>query len=131
MSDKEWIETRTAQVRLREDGILEVRHKDGSRETLETATANMEVGANLLSGSGPRPLLVDVSDVLSMTPESRDYYARSNESMTAACRVALLAKSRVSRVIGNIFLGLSRSPGTPTKMFTNKEDALAWLKEAL
>ncbi|WP_427174702.1 hypothetical protein [Arthrobacter sp. 92] len=44
-------------------------------------------------------------------------------------RVALLGASPVDRVIVNFFVG-ERTPPRPTRFFTSREDALAWLRSS-
>ena len=44
--------------------------------------------------------------------------------------VALLIGSPMSRVIGNFYLGFNR-PQTPTRLFTDTDEAEAWLRTFL
>ena len=61
-----------------------------------------------------------------MDRESRNY-ASGKEVSKITEAMALLIKSPVSKVLGNIFLGINKPP-YPTKLFTDKEEAIKWLK---
>ncbi|MCH8902962.1 MAG: hypothetical protein IIA45_03495 [Bacteroidetes bacterium] len=70
-------------------------------------------------------VLVDMTTVNAISKEARDYFA--NERTASIQRAtALLIGSPVSRVIGNFFLGLNK-PLSPTKLFTDQEQAIKWL----
>lgn len=62
-----------------------------------------------------------------MDRESRAFHSGEMPNQYAKA-VALLVKTPVSSIIGNFFLGLNK-PSFPTKLFTEKEEAIFWLKE--
>lgn len=43
-------------------------------------------------------------------------------------KVALMVESPATRIIGNVFLKVSK-PRIPTKLFQNRDAARAWLRE--
>ncbi len=61
-----------------------------------------------------------------MTRDARVYFAGS-ESKKVHSAAALLAQSPLSKVLGNLFLGLNK-PLFPTRLFTSEKDAIEWLK---
>ena len=71
-------------------------------------------------------VLVDMCDVTEMSKAARDYFG--NERTASIQRAtALLVRSPVSTVIGNFFMGLNK-PISPTRMFTDPEMAVQWLR---
>ncbi|HEU4407823.1 MAG TPA: hypothetical protein VFS43_21345 [Polyangiaceae bacterium] len=120
--------TRTMKAGLDEHGILHVVGLEGAVHTLADAHENVRaVGAFV--GTTPRPTLIDLRDVKYQEREARELYA-SPEGTGAAMAFAVLVGSSVSRVIGNMFLIASRPP-VPTRLFSDKAEALAWLRTFL
>ena len=60
------------------------------------------------------------------TKEERDMVANIINDVTKA--MAIVTTSPVARMIANLFFGL-KPPPYPAKMFTNKEDAVKWIKQ--
>lgn len=82
-----------------------------------------------LTGGVPAPLLVDLTapTLRPATPEARAIYAMPH-MLQFTGRCALLIRSPVSRLIGNLFLLFNRPP-YPTKLFTSEAEAFAWPEE--
>lgn len=120
------VETKTGISKLREDGILEFHYKDGARDTLEDAEATIKAQLKMLGRRRPVPLLVVLGNIKSQTKEARACYMDS-EGAKVASRIAFLVSSKVRKTIGNIFLGLTQIK-IPMRMFSNKSEALRWLK---
>ena len=72
------------------------------------------------------PVLCDVRGILSTDKSGRDYLAQSGSVLTKA--VALIVHQKVSLTISNFYLRISK-PTVPTKLFNNKDDALAYLEQ--
>jgi len=71
-------------------------------------------------------VLVDMRAIKGVSRDAREYYA--NERTASIQRAtALVIKSPLSRVIANFFMGLNR-PLTPTRMFTDVDEAIEWLQ---
>ncbi|MCH7773951.1 MAG: STAS/SEC14 domain-containing protein [Bacteroidetes bacterium] len=71
-------------------------------------------------------VIIDMTAVFEISKEARDYFA--NERTASIQRAtALLIGSAVSRIIGNFFLGLNK-PITPTRLFTDPQEAIKWLR---
>ena len=57
---------------------------------------------------------------------ARAYYISERGARYKLC-MAMLVDSPLQSIIGNIFIRVSRPP-YPTKLFTNEEEAVAWLQ---
>jgi 23S rRNA U2552 (ribose-2'-O)-methylase RlmE/FtsJ len=96
-------------------------------QTLETAIENIDAQERIrvLLGKKMTRVLIDMREMKSMNREAREYFA--NERTCAIQRAtALLVKSKLTKVMANFFMGLNK-PITPTRMFTNPEEAVVWL----
>lgn len=111
-------------VWLNEDGIVITIGKSESQDT-ETARENM-VYTKKVTGGKPRPLLVDMTKVRSMSKGAREEYVQQQDAVITA--VALLTRSGVSNMIANIFISLNK-PQVPVKLFTDPDKAKEWLME--
>ncbi|MGZ3883914.1 MAG: DUF7793 family protein, partial [Bacteroidia bacterium] len=58
----------------------------------------------------------------------RDFIAEQLSSVTKA--MAIITSSPLSRMIANLFFGL-KPPPYPVKMFTNENEAKAWILQYL
>lgn len=121
----EQLVTRTNTVWLGEDGIARVIHVPGAEVTQVDAQETMT--AYLKLNKGKRcPLFIDTSTMKSLARAARHYYA-SEEAARVASAVAIIVGTPVSKVLGNFYLGLS-NPHLPTRLFTDEDKALEWLK---
>jgi hypothetical protein len=119
---------RGARYRLDAQGIIRGFEENGADFGISDAEEAMEV-IRKLGGGGKRCLLMDISKLRTMSREARAFFMKP-EHTEILHAVALLIGSPLSRAIGNIFLGLNR-PVTPTRLFTDEEAALAWLRTFL
>lgn len=119
------VEVRTQKIWLDAEGIVHAKLKPnlmfGLADALEAVRAIRE-----LCGDKRSPVLVDMTELLSMDREARQYFAGA-ETAQVESAAAILIRSPLSRAIGNFFLGLNK-PLFPTQLFTSESDALAWLK---
>ncbi|WP_348800138.1 DUF7793 family protein [Flavobacterium adhaerens] len=72
------------------------------------------------------PVLCDVRGVISTEKAGRDYLAQSGSILTKA--VGLLIHEKVILTISTFYLKISK-PIVPTKIFTNQNEALVYLKQ--
>lgn len=108
------------------EGIIRTAAKPGVDIILPYAIENSLVVNELCRGR-KHPLLIDLKHLQSITPEARAYFsARDRE--TDICAFAFLIHSNFQRMVGNIFIQFNRPP-IPTRLFTNEEEARAWLRE--
>jgi hypothetical protein len=127
----EWRETSTAFARFRHnDDILETRMKDGAIETLETAKSNLALGNELIGEGKSKPMLLVLGRMLNMNPEARRLYSKREGSVRRTSKIALVMNSYISRVIGNLFIGLCKGD-TPIRLFTDEDTAVNWLKKPI
>ena len=123
------IVTRTGRHYLDEDGIIRTTILPGAEQTLEDAKENIR--ASIAIGLGKRrPLLVDLRAIKSQTREARDCYT-GPEGSRCYSAAAVLVSPPISRLIGNLSIGLSKSSSVEGRLFTSEAEALAWLKTFL
>ncbi len=112
---------------LNEDGIIVVVTMLPTHN-LENAKESMAF-TKILAAGIPRPLLVDMSKIRSMSKDAREEYVKKiDEPFVTA--VALVTNSNISRMVGNFFIGLNQAY-VPVKLFTNAEKAREWLLQYL
>jgi hypothetical protein len=123
----EWRELSDGRQRLREDGIIEMRHSR-TTQTLESIRQQMEHVAELLGGTGKAPMLVVMGEARGQTREAREFLRKDPSIARHMTRVALLHRSPVSRVLAAFFTRLVK-PQVPVRVFADEEQAVAWLLE--
>lgn len=109
-----------------EDGILHTECFPNTIMTLEDGKESTRISAEMVENT-PRPLLCDLTNVVSMSQDCRKHFASAEHAATFT-KAALVTTGAVSRLIGNFFLGLNK-PIKPTKLFATKEAGLKWLRE--
>ena len=72
------------------------------------------------------PIYCDIRGMKSADKEARNYLAKEGSSYARA--VAVVVDSPMSKIIGNIYLGLNK-PITPSRLFTDQKDAIEYLKQ--
>jgi hypothetical protein len=70
------------------------------------------------------PCFFDITQVKQTTKEARDYLAVEGNALISAS--AILVSSPMLKMMANFFIMVNK-PKNPTRMFTDKEEALAWL----
>lgn len=79
---------------------------------------------NELCGDRRYPMLVDMATTAQVSRGARAVFGRPCQ----ASRIALLGASPVDKVLANFFLGIDKLP-CPTRFFTSRAEATAWLLE--
>ena len=108
-------------VELYDGGYVHLRWLPKVDIQVEDARAAMAT-VNDVCQDQPHPMLVDMASVASVSREARAIWSIP----CSASRIALLGRSPVDRVLANFFLGV-HIPPCPTRFFTSRDDALAWL----
>lgn len=72
------------------------------------------------------PVLCDIRGIIGTEKAGRDYLAQYGSALTKA--VAIWAHQKVLNTISNFYLSISKL-STPTKLFTNKMEALNYLNQ--
>ncbi len=108
-------------LNLDEGGILQLRWPRGASIS-EADAQNAMDRVNDMCGSTRRPMLVDMATTEKVSRGARAVFGRPCQ----ASRIALLGSSPVDKVMANFALGVSRLP-CPTRFFTSRTEAMAWL----
>lgn len=125
--------TRSITITAREDHILEITFNEDWNETdtIEVAKENVEMLKKAIGGRKGVAILGVVPNYY-MSKEVLSYYY--NEVLGDVARV-LLIKSFAARIVGNLYLSLAgmgaKGDSIPTKLFSEKEEAILWLKEQI
>lgn len=113
-----------------EDGILYSTPKPGipPKQTLEDVSEEMKKFRAFTNNK--KVCMVAESNPKAPAPakEERDFIADALSSITKA--MAIVTTSPVSKMIANLFFGF-KPPPYPMKMFTNKDEAVTWIKQYL
>jgi hypothetical protein len=72
--------------------------------------------------------LIDIRDMFFVDSKTRDYAAAQYRPYVAG--TALLVGSKISSYFANLYLRFSKLK-TPTRLFTEEEEAVKWLKEKM
>ncbi|GAB4515916.1 MAG: hypothetical protein Tsb0020_34570 [Haliangiales bacterium] len=121
------VTTERAIIALSDDEILSFRYVPGAIVDLDFARGLIAEAREFLGDGVPRPTTVEPGDVKGLTREARAYFAESPEMRVVSSSVALIVDSPAARIIGNVFLRVSK-PELPTKLFTDGDAARAWLR---
>ncbi|MCX2743914.1 STAS/SEC14 domain-containing protein [Mangrovivirga sp. M17] len=112
---------------LYEDGIFETECFPDTVMTYEDGLESTRITSEIL-GKIPKPLLCDLSNVISMSKECRKHFAGEDHAKTFT-KCALIVTKPIGKMIGNFFLGLNK-PLKPTRIFLDRKKAIEWLKES-
>lgn len=78
-----------------------------------------------VTNNTPRFVIMDGTNITNVSKEARDYFA-SEDATDGIIAGAFLVDSPLTRILGNFFLKISK-PDRPSRLFTNKKDAIEWL----
>ena len=109
-----------------DEDIIFVEYAPNIEVNLELAK---EIVSNRLDFAGEKMhyLILDVSNVKSITSDARTYLLDPNTGTKNILGAAFLASNLVSALFANFFIKSRK--GFPTKFFHKKNDALKWIKE--
>jgi acetate kinase len=109
------------------DGILFVWYKEGTF-TLEIAKS-MVSNRKKFTNNQPVKVLVKQAGLKGIKGEARTYLS-SEEAVEGIISAAILARNAFERHLANFFISITViRPKVPTKVFTDEEEALNWLRE--
>ncbi|MBC7450216.1 MAG: STAS/SEC14 domain-containing protein [Cytophagales bacterium] len=108
-----------------EDDIVFCIYKKDCIITFEDAKKMVQARLKAQKGAS-YPGLAYVAERVTITPDARKYFA--NEGYEGVTKVALITLSPLKVIIANIFIKIDK-PLKPTRLFTNKEEAVRWLKK--
>lgn len=98
-------------------------------QSLDDARANIEACFCVASNRRSR-LLVDIRQAALITAEVRHFYSGENLTQWFSALGLLVDASPVGRVMGNLYIRIAR-PGLPTRIFTDEDTAMIWLRKAV
>lgn len=99
-----------------------------SDESLDKAK-NVLAEIKKIAGCIKHPLIVDVRHNISISREARQFYS-GKEFADIVTSLALIVESPISKVLANFFLFMNKPPYS-TRLFTNEDEAIEWLKDYL
>lgn len=73
-------------------------------------------------------VIVDINNIKSVTKEAREYMSQPENGLKGILAGAFISNKPLTTVVINFFLTINK-PSVPAKFFTNKDDALSWIKK--
>jgi len=120
------IETEIADFWIDEEGIVHIRFKPTARHGIDEARIVVDTHNALAKGTAC-PVLADIQDAMTGADRAvREHYI-SEESARYKTGMAMVVRSPIQRMMGNIFFKLSRPP-YPTRLFSQQSEAIEWLR---
>lgn len=107
-----------------ENDILYFIYKPATRLDLE-ATRKIVTDRKMFQKNASYLVFCDARGLKEADKASRDYLAKEGSDLVIA--VGVLIDSPVTRILTNFYLAISK-PLTPTKLFTDKNEAIAYLE---
>jgi hypothetical protein len=121
--------TSQGEVWMDEDGVLYQDYPSGTEITIEDSLGELNLYRTVFCKGDRRPIIVNISNVKTVSKESRDIYA-SGKTAEVLSAAALIVSNPVSRIMGNFYMGINKTM-MPVRMFATTEDAKKWLKNFL
>jgi hypothetical protein len=109
---------------LRSDDLMHIAMKEHVVLNLKDAEEMVRVFGEMGDGKKFLLLFTAGSDT-TVTTESR-YYASTPEANRFTIASAFVVKSIAQKLLGNAYVTFNK-PITPTRIFTNEQDAIDWL----
>lgn len=108
-----------------QDDVLHIVFKIGAEVCIEGMKESKKARL-LLQNDQRMKVLVDSRGLYNVTKEARAYAAEDRHAKLSIA-MAIVSDSLPTKLLTNFFIKFNR-PKTPTKMFTDKDKALKWLK---
>jgi hypothetical protein len=118
--------TRTAKISyLKEEGMLNIELYSGNEIGLEDSMQHNAAAQKLTNGDYHCAFIKALGNI-DISSEARKYGSKPEiqENLIAQ---AVLVNSLATRIAGNFYIRFNK-PQKPTRIFTNEEDALSWLR---
>ena len=116
-------------VWMDEDGVLYQDYSPGTVLKLEDSLEELKIYRTTFCKEEKRPIIVDLSNIKTVSKESRDIYS-SQEMGDTISAAALIVSNPVNRIMGNFYMGINKTK-MPVRMFSGTRDAKNWLKDYL
>ncbi len=115
-------------ISLIETQIVKIEvHEDAEIDLCEAI--DMRKKAVQLVGDKKFAILFDANHRGHITPEARELFA-SKEYTDVRIAAAIVTNSLANKIIGNFFIKFNK-PVTPTRIFSDQDSAVVWLREQL
>ncbi|MBI3509419.1 MAG: hypothetical protein HY064_02065 [Bacteroidetes bacterium] len=121
------VQHRTGTISLIGD-IYHFQINEGVEIELQDAIELVEIGTRLTKGLRVGAL-VDGRSGYTDTNEARKYFAEKTAQQQFLA-VAVITRALPQRLLVNFYINVNQ-PNVPTKMFTDEESAMKWLREQL
>lgn len=119
------IELKTALIQLRDDHILHLHLKSRSHIDMQVARDILE--AMRMLGHGKKyPVLIDAGELVNIDPRVRVFSA-GEEGNLYTLADAIAYHSLAQKLVASFYVTHDK-PVVPTKTFSEKKDAIEWLK---
>ena len=112
------------EIILLKEGILHIHLKEHSEITLNDAVLAVEEMGKISNGK-KLPVFIDAGEFCSVDSEARIFSA-SEESNIYTLADAIAYSNLGQKLIANFYLN-QNNPTVPTKVFSEKKEAIAWL----
>ena len=110
-----------------DDDILLFKYSPKLEMTIDTAKEIVRSRLEYCHGVSMY-VLIDATNIKSVTKEARDYMNSPEGGLKGVLGGAFLSNNVVATLVINLFLKVSNPP-IPAKFFTNKKEALKWLRK--
>lgn len=115
-------------ISLIESQIVKIEvHEDAEIDLPEAI--DMRQSALQLVGNKKFAILFDANHRGHITPEAREQFA-CKEYTDVRIGAAIVTNSLANKIIGNFFIKFNK-PATPTRIFSDQDSAVVWLREQL
>lgn len=115
-----------ALMEFKSDGIVHVTFKKNCVLDIELQM-RMLAKYHWLTNSEPTPFIFESEEGLTVTKEARDN-AIIIEEQSPCKAMAVVVENLAYKIIANFYMTFNK-PKRPYKVFSNKKDALEWLKQ--
>ena len=113
------------QLQLTSEGIMKIRCKDDFHYELEHVLELNQAQLEIANGK-KFPTLTIIGKYTEASKEAMDFIF-SKEATVSALMDAFVVNSLSQKIMGNFYLKVKK-PGIPTRLFTNENLAIEWLK---
>jgi hypothetical protein len=111
---------------LRDDGIIELYANDHHVYIIEDVKENVKTFGEL-TGNEKVPVLIIGGSFSSLDDQTREFMA-TEESLKYSKAEAFLITSLAQKILINFYIKFNK-PLVPTRVFTDKEEAIEWLMQ--
>ena len=118
------IDLKHSVIILRDDGIIELHANDHHVYTIEDVKENVRAFGEL-TGNKKAPVLIIGGSFSSLDDKTREFMA-TEESLKYSTAEAFLITSLAQKILINFYIKFNK-PLVPTRVFTDKEEAIEWL----